>query len=75
MGFEIRENDCRVVHIGLENVRLNFPTLCEFDFSATRNTSEAIIHTALKTAYEQGKKDGKWEIKTQFHDLMEIVVD
>ena len=75
MGFEIHHDDCRVVHIGLENGRLNCPTLCEFDFSAIRMEPDAIIHTALKKAYEQGKQDGQWEIKTQFRDLMKIELD
>lgn len=75
MGFETHHEDSRVIHIGLENGRSNCPTLCEFDFSATRIEPEAIIHTAIIKAYEQGKKDGQWEIKTQFRDLMKIELD
>lgn len=59
LGFEINHSDSNVEMLGVQ-----------FDFSATACTPEAILYTALKTMYAEGRKAGTATIRNQLKALI-----
>lgn len=59
LGFEINHGDSSVGMLGVD-----------FDFSATACTPEAILYTALKTMYAEGRKAGVATIRNQMKALI-----
>lgn len=59
MGFEIKHQDSNVEMLGVE-----------FDFSATACTVEAILYTAMKQMYDEGRKAGVATIRNQMKSLI-----